>query len=129
MLQFRIPAWAQGASIAVNGKRIEGTITPGTFAPVRREWRNNDRIEIHLPLSARLEPIDRRHPRTVALLNGPLVLFAIENSTSPITRSQLLAATKIGKKEWSAETSNGKLKLLPFTEVSDETYSTYLNVT
>jgi DUF1680 family protein len=129
MLQFRIPSWAQGASIAVNGKRIEGTITPGTFAPVRREWRNNDRIEIDLPLTARLEPIDRRHPRTVALLNGPLVLFAVSDSTPAITRGQLLAAAKTGKKEWSAESSGGKLKLLPFTEISDETYSTYLNVT
>jgi hypothetical protein len=129
MLQFRIPAWAQGASIAVNGKRVEGTIKPGTFAPIRREWRNNDRVEIDLPLSARLEPIDRRHPHTVALLNGPLVLFAISESTPAVTRGQLLAAAKTAKKEWSAETASGKLKLLPFTEISDETYSTYLNVT
>jgi hypothetical protein len=61
-------------------------------------------------------------------LNGPLVLFPITDSAPSMTRSQFLAAAKTGKNEWSAETANGKLKLLPFTEISGETYSTYINV-
>jgi uncharacterized protein len=75
-LSFRIPAWAQGAALSVNGKRVTQAVTPGHFATVEREWKTGDRIELDLPLTKRLESVDPRHPNTVALLCGPLVLFA-----------------------------------------------------
>lgn len=75
---FRIPAWADGASVSIKGKSVSTPIVPGTFVAVRREWRNGDRLALELPTKIRLEAIDARHPDTVALLRGPLVLFPIE---------------------------------------------------
>ncbi len=126
---FRIPAWAEGASISVNGKRAPDAAIPGTFAAIHRKWKTGDRVELDLPLTMRLEAIDPRHPKTVALLCGPLVLFAITDAPPAVTGQQLLAAKKVGKQDWQVETAAGRLQMLPFTAISDEQYSTYLVVT
>ena len=124
-LNLRIPEWAKGASLSINGKRLETETRPGTFAAVRRKWKNGDRVELELPLTPRLEPLDARHPGIVALLSGPLVLFAIGENVSAMTREQLLATRRIAEKRWQAETGGGKVTLVPFTEIADEKYSTY----
>lgn len=127
-LNFRIPAWAMGASISVNGRRVPSDVVPGTFAAVHREWNAGDRIELELPMRTRLEPIDAHHPETAALLYGPLVLFAIAEKQPSLTRADLLAATRKGKQRWEVATSGEPLKLIPFVEIADEHYSTYLRV-
>jgi DUF1680 family protein len=128
-LGFRIPEWAEGASLFVNGKRPAEASIPGRSGFVRGEWKNGDRIDLELPLTKRLEPIGSRHSDTVALLSGPLVLFAINNRSSAITRKQLLAATKVDSQTWRVETAGAPLTLRPFTAIENEPYSTYLAVT
>jgi uncharacterized protein len=123
---FRIPAWVEGASISVNGKRISTPSVSGSFAAIRREWRTGDRVELHLPMRTRLEAIDSRHMDTVALMNGPLVLFPTTKTTGPITRRQLLAAEKNATNRWEVKTGNGSIVMLPFFAIEDEPYSTYL---
>jgi DUF1680 family protein len=125
-LNLRIPAWTRGASISVNGHRLRTEITPGTFASIQRQWTEGDRVELDLPATARLEAIDARHPQTVALLFGPLVLFAITTTQPSVTRADLLAAKRTGRQSWQVNTRGAPLKMLPFTEIGDEQYSTYL---
>jgi len=127
VVNLRIPAWAEKASVSVNGKR-EAAL-PGCFARVGREWKTGDRIDLDLPLTPRLEAIDAQHADTVALLVGPLVLFAITDPQPSLTRAQLLAAKNIGMQTWQVETASGPVKMLPFTEIEDEQYSMYLRVT
>jgi uncharacterized protein len=127
-ISLRIPAWADGAAINVNGKRAEMEVVPGSFAVVRRTWKTGDRIGLQLPLTTRLEAIDSRHPDTVALLSGPLVLFAITDGAPAVTRAQLLSATKAGERTWYVSTTGAPLKMLPFTAIADEAYTTYLAV-
>jgi len=128
-IHLRIPARTTGATLAVNGKRIGEPVLPGSFARLRREWRNGDRVELELPMSNRLEPINVRHPEVVALLSGPLVLFAMTDKTLPVSAKQLLAAKKRGAQEWRIESASGPVKLLPFTAIGDEPYTTYLKIT
>ena len=127
-LNLRIPAWAEGASISVNGKRLTETVVPGQFASVLRTWKKGDRVELDLPLAKRLEAIDPQHPKTVALLCGPLVLFAIGDAAPEVTSRQLLAAKKMTPQGWQVEAGRIPLKLLPFTAIAGEPYSTYLTV-
>jgi uncharacterized protein len=131
-LHFRVPAWALGAEVLVNGTRQAGIAVPGQFATIRRTWKTGDRVELELPLRMRLEPIDARHTDTVALLRGPVVLMAVkEREDSPlpsITRQQLLAATRMSERQWQASSAGGPVKLLPFTSVGDQAYTTYLRV-
>ncbi|HEY0795713.1 MAG TPA: beta-L-arabinofuranosidase domain-containing protein, partial [Acidisarcina sp.] len=131
-LRLRIPAWStasgETATLRVNGAPAPLVITAG-FATLRRQWKDGDRIELELPLPMRLEPVDAQHPDTVALVRGPLVLFAIGEGTPNVTRAQLLAATRnSASREFTAQSASGPLRLLPFTAIADEHYSTYLTV-
>jgi DUF1680 family protein len=81
-VHLRIPAWAQQPTIAVNGKAVTDSVERGKFATIRRQWKTGDRIELEIPLRTRLEPIDPWHPSTVALMSGPLVLFALTSLIS-----------------------------------------------
>jgi hypothetical protein len=125
-IHLRIPAWAQGASIAVNGKRVPGSYHPGQFAELHRVWKNSDRIEVEFPMPLRLESIDARHPQTVALLRGPLVLFAITDAPPVVSVQQLLAAKRTRPQTWQVQTSSGAISMLPFTAIAEQEYSTYL---
>jgi len=128
-LNFRIPAWTSGASIAVNGRRLQAEIIPGTFAAIRRPWKAGDRIELDLPMTMRLEPVDPQHPQTVALSFGPLALFAITDAQPTLTRADLLSARRTDWRSWQVRTTGAPLKMLPFTDIGEEQYSTYLRVT
>jgi DUF1680 family protein len=123
-ITFRIPAWAEGATISVNGKR-EMSNCDGMFADLKRRWNSGDHIEIDLPMKLRTESLDDAHPNVVALLSGPLVLFPIGDVPAEIEAKHLLLAKKTFADTWVAETPSGPLKLLPFTSIQDERYSTY----
>jgi DUF1680 family protein len=125
-VSLRIPVWAEGSSVSVNGKREDALA--GSFARVQREWKDGDRIEVELPMKTRVEAVDAQHADTVALLVGPVVLFAVSDGEPKVTRGQLLAAKKNGAQSWQVETGDGAVKMVPFIGLGDEEYSTYLRV-
>jgi quercetin dioxygenase-like cupin family protein len=132
-VNFRIPAWAAGASVLVNSRRVETPVVPGSFAAIHRPWKSGDRVELDLPMTLRLEAIDPRHPqtvalKTVALMFGPIVLFAITDDQPSLSRTNLLAARRVDKRTWRVETGGVPMKMLPFIEIADEQYSTYLRI-
>ena len=118
-----------GASISVNGRRVQTPLTPGSFVALHRQWSTGDRVELDLPMTMRLEAVDPRHPQTVALVLGPLVLFAVTDNQPALTRAHLLAAKRTDQRSWEVGTATAPIRMLPFTEIGDEQYSTYLRVT
>lgn len=129
-VRLRIPAWAHSPTVRVNGRRISDPVRSGTFATVRREWKSGDRIELRLPKALELKPVDAQHPDLVALVYGPLVLFACSDDTPKVTRTQLLSAKQqsAGSAEWRVDTAAGPLRFAPFWTIKDQTYFTYLTV-
>ena len=69
-VSLRIPAWASGAGIHVNGKPLGVVATPGTYARIAREWKNGDVIELKLPMKPRMS---RWYAESIAIDRGPLV--------------------------------------------------------
>ena len=132
-LKLRIPAWATGASVAVNGKRGAAP-TPGTFASIEREWRSGDRVELDLPLRRRLQPVDAEHPNLVALLSGPLALMRIlgegPSSATALPRNALLAAEQVpgDERRWTVNHDSGKFELRAFLDINAQRYSAYQHV-
>jgi hypothetical protein len=89
-----------------------------------------NRIDLELSMPLRLEAIDPAHPETVALVRGPLVLFAMADHPPSVSRAQLLSAAQTpGPPGWNVAMASGSLKFRPFYEIHDETYLTYLNTT
>jgi Beta-L-arabinofuranosidase, GH127 middle domain/Beta-L-arabinofuranosidase, GH127 catalytic domain len=68
-LQLRIPAWANNASLKVNGNAVSG-VKAGTFHTVKRRWRKGDRVVLKLPMEVRTA---RHHHNSVVIERGPLV--------------------------------------------------------
>jgi uncharacterized protein len=125
-VSLRIPGWAERASVSINGKQIQGAIAVGSFLRVERKWHNGDEIALTLPMSLRLEAVSQRHPDTVALMNGPQVLFALGKPGAALTAKQMLAARRVDNWQWLAESGSASMKFVPFTAIGDEEYRTYL---
>jgi DUF1680 family protein len=84
-VMLRIPDWAKGATLSVNGKPVKDAPRPGSYASVRRTFAKGDRIELTIPLVATLI---EGHPRIeetrnhVAVMRGPVV-YCLENHDLP----------------------------------------------
>ena len=72
-LKVRYPSWAQGMTVAVNGKRVKIAGGPGSYVTVDRTWRDGDTVEARLPMALHLEPLPHT-PDRAAVLYGPVVL-------------------------------------------------------
>ena len=74
-LHVRIPYWADGATLAVNGKPFQPAkkLAPSSYATISRRWKNGDRVEVQLPMRLQLQTIPDNQT-LAALLYGPLVL-------------------------------------------------------
>ncbi|MDQ7905682.1 glycoside hydrolase family 127 protein [Phytohabitans sp. ZYX-F-186] len=82
-IHLRIPSWATGFRVSVNGSERGGPMTPGTYLRLRRRWHTGDTIHVSLPFRLRVEKaLDR--PDTQTIFNGPIVLPAL--STDPAYR-------------------------------------------
>ena len=129
-IYVRIPEWATGNPVlSVNGNRISEPVQTGTFAAIRRTWKDGDRIELELPMPLRLEPVDANHPRMVALLQGPLVLFAVADAQPTFDKNGLLQAKPTNNKagDWTASAVDGSsVAMRPFMSIDKESYSTYV---
>jgi DUF1680 family protein len=90
-LRLRIPAWAGPATrLMVNG-RSTGRLSAGRFATIRRDWRDGDLIELAIDRPLRAESVDAQHPDRLAMMHGPLALFATGDRFMPYRREELLA--------------------------------------
>jgi DUF1680 family protein len=69
-IKLRIPEWAEGASIRLNGSDI-ADCEPGTYKAIAREWSSGDRITLHFPMRPR---VTRWRRKTAAVELGPLLM-------------------------------------------------------
>ena len=123
-ITLRIPAWAGAATaLALNGKRVAQPIVAGTFHEIRRPWRDGDRITLELDRPVRLEAVDRKHPDLLAVLQGPLALFAVGERFLPLTRHDLLSVRQTATRstQWSASTPDGTQSLQPYFAIGPAT--------
>jgi DUF1680 family protein len=84
-LMLRIPVWAEGTSVLVNGKKVDATIKAGEFAVVNRKWRKGDVVSIDMPMDitfveghSRIEEVRNQ----VAVKRGPVV-YCVETADLP----------------------------------------------
>lgn len=83
-LAMRVPRWARDATVRVNDGPREAC-NPGTFHAVRRPFRAGDRVDLDLPMPARLvesHPLVEETRRQVALARGPIV-YCLESPDLP----------------------------------------------
>lgn len=84
-IALRIPNWARGTSVTINGEPVSETVAPGSYFYLDREWSPGDEVRLVMPM----EPIlVEGHPRIeearnqVAIQRGPLV-YCVETPDLP----------------------------------------------
>jgi len=130
-LRLRIPAWAGPATrIAVNG-RVQPGVVAGRFATVEREWREGDRVDLRIDRTLRSEAVDAQHPDRVAMMQGPLALFATGDDFPSYSRAQLatLRQSAAGGTDWTLGGARGGAVFRPYFAVRDEKTRLYQFVT
>lgn len=89
-LLLRIPVWAGGATIQING-RSERPAEPNTFAREQRTWNAGDVVEIKFPLEPRAS---RWFNNSVTVERGPLVILGLAQPNSVAEPRQARYQTK-----------------------------------
>ncbi len=83
VLSLRIPEWADGATLAINGATLDlATVTVDGYARIEREWQAGDSVDLTLPLIPRTlfaNPKVRQDAGRAALMRGPLV-YCVETT-------------------------------------------------
>jgi hypothetical protein len=101
-LSLRIPAWAKGAAIAVNGQKVDvDSVTVDGYARIEREWRAGDSVRLDLPLvprALRANPKVRQNAGRVAVMRGPLV-YCLEGADNPVGLNSILLGDGLGQSQ------------------------------
>lgn len=72
-LRLRHPKWCEGFKVSINDEPVETASTPSSYAQVRREWKDGDRIRLSLPMQTSVERLPDGSD-WFAILHGPIVL-------------------------------------------------------
>jgi DUF1680 family protein len=82
---LRIPGWAKGARISVNGRPFAGKVVEGTYVVLKQNWKKGDVIQLTLPMEAKLieaNPLVEETRNQVAVKRGPVV-YCLEGIDLP----------------------------------------------
>jgi len=99
VLFLRVPAWADSASVLVNGKSVPAG-KPGTYVPVKRTWSAGDRVQLRLEM---MPQVVESNPRVadntgrVAVQRGPLI-YCLEGLDQPNGVDLSDVALELGKR-------------------------------
>ncbi len=72
-INLRIPYWAQGGSVKINGAMLPAFASPSSYLSLNRVWKSGDKIELSLPMGLHIDSMpDDEGVQSV--MYGPLVL-------------------------------------------------------
>ena len=74
-LKLRVPYWAKGGSVKVNGRTLPVFADASSYLVLRGPWKNGDRVELSLPMHLHAAPTPDKQSLQAAMY-GPLVLAA-----------------------------------------------------
>ena len=129
-IKLRIPAWAAGATLRVNGKTEN--VAPGELATVRSRWKAGDTIDMVVPQPLRTLSIDTENPNLAALMRGAVMYVGLNpwdgigeqsinlpGSLSPLSASGQAYRTVIAGRD---------LVFVPYFTIDTERYNTYFRI-
>jgi DUF1680 family protein len=72
-LRIRVPYWAKGVEVSINGKKQTSDPKPQSYLTLKRKWKNGDKIKLRLPMDLHLYTA-RDDKNLGVIMYGPLVL-------------------------------------------------------
>lgn len=95
-LRLRIPSWAEGASLALNGQALAAP-QAGRYAEIgAREWRGVEEVRLNLPMAPRLHHrLNQNTQESRAPDGAPVAQQVLRHEYVAITRGPLVYATTL----------------------------------
>jgi len=84
-IMLRIPDWAEGSTVKVNGRDAGTDAKPGKYAVINRKWKKGDKITLDMPMNIKLmegNPLIEEVRNQVAVKRGSVV-YCIESPDLP----------------------------------------------
>ncbi len=122
-LYLRIPTWANQAQIHINGQKVTTPVTSGQYACIRRTWKNDDKVELTLPmqLSLRTWQVNKN---SVSVNYGPLTMSLKIQEKYVKSDSK---ETAIGDSQWQKDADASQWPTYEIYPESPWNYSLVLN--
>lgn len=139
---IRNPQWAtKGVTIIINGKEIKPSKDASGYWVINRTWKNNDQIELTIPMTIHTECMPD-NPNRIAFLYGPVVLAAQlgKDIPDPVFGTPVMLTDDRIVSNWVKPEGNEPLSfqtqgigkpadihLKPFYKTYDQHYSVYFD--
>lgn len=133
-LSLRVPEWAKGVELEVNGKNTAAPVKDG-WLDITADWQN-DSVQVFFPSELRAETLPDM-PELMSVVDGPIVLAGIIGSDCGITGADKLNEQFIPQMEhtygtfpwrqnsWRTRNQPQSVMFRPLYEVTDEEYTVY----
>lgn len=133
-LSLRVPEWAKGVELEVNGKNTAAPVKDG-WLDITADWQN-DSVQVFFPSELRAETLPDM-PELMAVVDGPIVLAGITGSDCGITGADKLNEQFMPQREhtygtfpwrqnsWRTRNQPQSVMFRPLYEVTDEEYTVY----
>lgn len=133
-LSLRVPEWAKGVELEVNGKNTAAPVKDG-WLDITADWQN-DSVQVFFPSELRAETLPDM-PELMSVVDGPIVLAGITCSDCGITGADKLNEQFMPQMEhtygtfpwrqnsWHTRNQPQSVMFRPLYEVTDEEYTVY----
>lgn len=133
-LSLRVPEWAKGVELEVNGKNTAAPVKDG-WLDITADWQN-DSVQVFFPSELRAETLPDM-PELMSVVDGPIVLAEITGSDCGITGADKLNEQFMPQMEhtygtfpwrqnsWRTRNQPQSVMFRPLYEVTDEEYTVY----
>ncbi len=133
-LSLRVPEWAKGVELEVNGKNTAAPVKDG-WLDITADWQN-DSVQVFFPSELRAETLPDM-PELMSVVDGPIVLAGIIGSDCGITGADKLNEQFMPQREhtygtfpwrqnsWRTRNQPQSVMFRPLYEVTDEEYTVY----
>ncbi|XVQ89651.1 beta-L-arabinofuranosidase domain-containing protein [Microbispora siamensis] len=129
-MRVRIPGWATGATISVNGDQQDVDTTPGTYAVITRSWTSGDTVTVSLPMHVVMKAAND-NPNVAAITYGPVVLSGNYGNTAlsalPALNTGSITRTSTTALAFTATANGSSVNLGPFYDAHGYNYTVYWN--
>ena len=133
-LSLRVPEWAKGVELEVNGKNTAAPVKDG-WLDITADWQN-DSVQVFFPSELRAETLPDM-PELMSVVDGPIVLAGITGSDCGINGADKLNEQFMPQREhtygtfpwrqnsWRTRNQPQSVMFRPLYEVTDEEYTVY----
>lgn len=133
-LSLRVPEWAKGVELEVNGKNTAAPVKDG-WLDITADWQN-DSVQVFFPSELRAETLPDM-PELMSVVDGPIVLAGIIGSDCGITGADKLNEQFMPQREhtygtfpwrqnsWRTRNQPQSVMFRPLYEVTEEEYTVY----